>query len=435
MTRTGTAVYYSIIFFLIGFSPLFAKVNVGSVHIVINNEFEYVWTNKNTLPEKIPGCLTDPYTVITLISFSPGKFYNDHILKWQILRTVSRLTASKYYSSVEANILPDETDPETSHILIYLTEAKQVRIGGGLAYGSLILNNLAGKPFDLRIDLGYNRIGAEFKMKYLAFAPFHITLSAYYKNNGITPSPVANYHLYDLNARFGLEFPIDWIAGFDINLHHIIHPSVNHAIPAGFIGAMERTEMVLSPYIQYSFSDGKDPIRSGGYLLLRMKAFLPIERDETLFSFQGVLAIKRILTGWKHSVNFQISGGGATGLLPYKEKFDLKGTLDLSVRSPQEYYRYFAENYALFNFEYRIRIVEFFLPPVFATQLDAFVFTDIGISSPYGHALFENNTLMDAYGFGLRVSLDDPFAVNGTFCFGWNRFGECRVVLWGTSGF
>ncbi|NPV00844.1 MAG: hypothetical protein HPY53_05655 [Brevinematales bacterium] len=435
MTRRVTTIFYGIMLLFIGISTAFAKVRVGSVHIVINNKFEYVWTNKNILPEKIPGCLTEPYTVVTLVSFSPGKTYNDHILKWQISRTVSRLTASKYYSAVEVYILPDPSDPETSHILIYLTEAKQMRIGGGFAYGSLILNNLAGKPFDLRFDLGYNRIGTEFKMKYLAFIPFHITLSAYYKNNGIIPSAIANYHLYDLNARFGLEFPIDWIAGFDVNLHHIIHPSVNPAIPPGFIGASERTELILSPYIQYSFNDGKDPIRSGGYFLLRMKAFLPLEREETLFSFQGVLAVKRVLAGWKHSLNFQISGGLTSGLLPYKEKFDLKGTHDLSVRSPQEYYRTFAENYALFNFEYRIRIAEFFLPPMFATQLDAFVFTDLGVSSPYGRPLFGNNTLMDAYGFGLRVSLDDPFAVNGTLCFGWNRFGEFRAVLWGTSGF
>jgi hypothetical protein len=434
MSRLGNVVFYFIVI-ISGFSFSYAKEKLGSVRIIINQKYEYVWTNKAVLPEKIPECMTEPYTVITLLSFYPGRYYNNHILKWQIMRSVSRLTASKYYSDVKAYILPDETDPETSHILIYLTEAKQVRFSGGAIYSTLILNNLAGKPFDLRIDLGYNRIGASIKMKYLAFIPLHITLSAYYKNSGISQSTIADYHLYDLNAKLGFEFPIDWIAGFDIDLHHYIHPSVNPAIPADFIGPPKRTELILSPYLQYSFSDGKDPIRSGGFLLLRMQAFLPIERNDTLFTFQGIIALKRVLNGWKHSVNFQISGGGATGILPYKEKFDLSGTRDLSVRSPQEYFRNFAENYALFNFEYRFRIVEFFLPPIFNTKLDTFIFTDLGISSPYGQALFENSFLMDAYGFGLRISLDGPLSVDGSLSFGWNRIGECRVILWATSGF
>ncbi|OHD56603.1 MAG: hypothetical protein A2Y33_03655 [Spirochaetes bacterium GWF1_51_8] len=410
-------------------------VTIDSVKIVIDGKYTYLWSDRKNLPEALPGSITEPYTITTLLSFYPGQILTESKLKKEVSRSVSRLLAAKYFAAVQGSLLPVDGQPDTYQVVIEIVESSPVKFGGGLLYGTLTLVKLGGKPFGLRLNLGYNLTGAELGMKYLLFLPFHIKFGAFYRNNGILPHSVANYHLYTVSLKMGIELPVDWMAGMDITLYRVIHSSYNAAVPLAFIGPLKRSEMILSPYLSFAFDDGKDPIRFASYFSIRAKVYLPLEHPDWKASFQAIVAIKRPLKGGKHSINFQLSGGFASAELPYLDKFNIRGTVNMSVRSDQPFTVSYAENYALLNIEYRFRLFEFFLPPVFDTTWDAYLFTDFGVSSPFGNSLFQTDYLADAYGAGLRVHLADPFALSASLSLGLNRFGEFRAILWGTSGF
>lgn len=405
-------------------------VSISKIKIIIE-EKEYVWEEKDLIPKKGENDITSPFTIISFLNIFPGQKISLLELKKEVKNAKIRLINSGFFYDVNVLIIPPKEKLDCRTILIKIKEGFLYRFGGGKIYGMFGMDNLNGERKSFKLFLGLSPVGIEFIDESFLKSHFLVGVKAHYFN--IFDSTIANYQLFKTSFLSGYFIQPDIFLGLDIFWKYVKITEVISNITPEFLGGLERSDILVSPnfslksYEETSFAQFEFNING------RVNFIFPLKESDSKISYLTRVSAKMKFSE-EHSVNLQVSTGGANETLSYIEKFNLYDTPDISVRGGYNALDLLVDRFFLINTEYRFCLTKFFIPPFFNTKMEGFIYLDNGWTGKIG----EDKYLTDyynGYGSGIRLLFDNPVFTYFSFSYGTNLKGQTRFVWTGTAGF
>jgi hypothetical protein len=405
--------------------PVDDKIFVRKIKIIIDDN-TYVWQMGEEIPERVEGNFTCPSTIKSFLSFSPGDEISLKNLERKVKAAEIRLMESGFFYTASVDIVPPLKYPESRTVIIKVKEGFFWRFGGGKIYGVFGKDNLGGKNKSFRVYAGYSCNGLYLRDDSFLGSNFLLGSGIFYENNGPGASDNRMYHSVFVSLFTGYRFLPDWVLGLDTKAQYFNFSRRD--------GNNAFWDFILNPQLRGLVYLGNPsnpvcirPVLEGYF-------YFPIVKNSRCnISFQGSLGINLPFLR-RNSLNLQFSTGWSFTGLPDRYFFDLRNTPDRSIRSGYPEDDLLCERYILLNLEYRLKIAGFFIRPIFNTEIEIFIFTDLGWAADYPHTP-DKSEFKDAYGFGLRLIFDSPVFSYFSFSYGWNREGKGRFVFTSTKGF
>ena len=279
------------------------------------------------------------------------------------------------------------------------------------------MDNLKGLRKSFRIYGGYNRAEFLYRDELTFGLPLFWEADLRYSHDNLY-SRRPEYHRLDSYLTLG------WRPFPDMRMG--IRTGIESFFPSGKADSrtliLYGTENSLDALINPFFLTERKVQAGTGLVTFRLrgenKLYVPLS---SAFLFSGSVAY-----GYKKLV---LACRGSSGLslteIPFRRRFDLYGTEDMSVRSGYPFEELQKKDFILLSQEIRFDIVSSFIPPFFNTRVELFLFADEAWSEVF----------QDAFGFGTRLKIENPVFAYFTFAFGWNHEGSFRFTLTGTAGF
>jgi hypothetical protein len=421
--RIGAAFIFSILVMVSCFSQSDTNIIINRIKIVINGTL-YIWETEDERPASDTGKETDPFTVISFLSISPGQVISEKGLIREIELTRYRLRSSGYFSAVYTAIVPPRKFPDKRTVLVKVTDGFRSRFGGNNAYGYFGMENCWGKRKSFRLFAGYNKCGALFLDHALLNTNILLGAAAYYLNAGLGVVGDRFYEQLRMEFMTGIRVHPDWLIGLKTGMQFVWYPD-NNEIP-------KNREFILTPQFNGRIYFGEDHFP----LIMDADLFAPIvlqqESDRPLITIHPLI---RLL--WtpleNHVVRITLAAGFSFSTLPLHHACNLYDNPDTTIRSGYEMSELFCDEFALASCEYSVTVVHFLIPPVFNIKIQPFLFADLALAG--GYPMFEHLSLSgissfyrDAYGFGLNIIFADPVFLTASLSYGWNNEGRGRLT-------
>lgn len=406
------------------------EITISKVKIKIEDEL-YIWEERHKIPEKEKGGKTAPSTVVSFLDFAPGDKITPEKLEKKTQIATRRLMNSGYFFDAQVIVIPPRLKPEYRTVLIKIVEGFLWRFGDedGFGFGKA---NLWGRKKSFLIYAGYNLAGGKYIDENFMGKSVLLGGSLYYRKRATS---VADYHQGQLNLMTGYFFNPVLLMGVNLNSKFTRFTEHSSDVTEAYLGGLKRTDLILSPYLNYEVQS------SSAIMSLRGKidAFLPVESDSFLLSYLSVIAGRwhflpkhSLFKG--HSLNIQLSTGGASDSLPYLERFDIYGTPDMCIRAEYPLMDLLVDRFILINSEYRFPLLKFVIPPFFLTRIMGFIYADTGLTGNEEDEKYFPRSY-EGYGAGLRILFENPVFTYFSLSYGANRDGDTRFVITGTPGF
>ncbi|MFH1825574.1 MAG: hypothetical protein ABH873_10205 [Candidatus Firestonebacteria bacterium] len=405
-------------------------ISISKIKLIIE-EKEYVWDEKDKIPEKGEEDITSPFTIISFLNIFPGQKISLLELEKEVKTAKNRLINSGFFYKVNVVIIPPREKLDYRTILIKTKEGFLYRFGGGKIYGMFGMDNLDGKRKSFKVFLGTNPTGIEFIDE--SFLESHFLMGAKAHCFNIFDSPVANYQLFKASFLSGYFIHSDIFLGLDFFLKCMKILEISSNITPEFLGGLERNDIVISPNFSFKSYEETSLAQFEFNINGRVNFILPLKESESKISYI-VRGAAKMKFSEEHSVNLQVSTGGANETLPYMEKFNLYDTQDISIRGGYNALDLLVDRFLLINTEWRFCLAKFFVPPFFNTRIEGFIYLDNGWIGKIGEEKYLTN-YYDGYGPGIRLLFDNPVFAYFSFSYGTNLSGQTRFIFTGTAGF
>jgi outer membrane protein assembly factor BamA len=403
------------------------QITISKVKIKIEDEL-YIWEDRSKIPEKEKDGKTAPSTIVSFLDFAPGDKITPEKLDKKTQIATRRLINSNYFFDVQVMVIPPRLKPEYRTVLIRIKEGFLWRFGN-LFVGK---ENLWGRRKSVLIFGGYNLAGGQYRDENFMGKAILLGGSLYYRRGATT---VADYHQGQLNLMTGYFFTPVLLMGVNLKSRYTRFTEHSSDVTEAYLGGLKRTDLILSPYLNYQIQSSSATISLEG----KIDAFPPLESDSLLLSYSSVIAAR-----WhflpkhplfkEHSLNVQLSTGGANDSLPYLEKFDIYDTPDMSIRAGYPDMDLLLDRFVLINSEYRFPLLQFVIPPFFHTRITGFLYADVGFGGNEEDEKYFPRSY-EGYGAGLRILFENPVFTYFSLSYGGNRDGDTRFVFTATPGF
>jgi hypothetical protein len=428
MKMAGKIMLLQIFLFSIDASFSLEIITVSRIRIIIDDNI-YVWEDRHSIPQKNPGGLTSPATVISFLDFKPGDSMPTGLLEYQVRLAEKRLNESHYFYEARVLIVPPREKPDRRTVIVRLQDGFLNRYGGGEAYVFLGFDNIDGENRSFRMYLGCNVDGVQYLDNGFEGSGLILGGSFFYSNSVLEFGSPADYQIYQLNLISGYRFLPDLVLNISIAGRYSeikYHPGTC-ASP----GNEYMVDFMAVPGIAYGLCAFMDPFEIDMNLYEEFNFIIPYSGTGDFHIFFSRNSLK--LFAGDTGIFFQAAAGWTGDNLPFIDKFNLNDTPDLSVRGGWDYSDLIADRFVLLNTEFRFFLFKFFIPPFFNARVNGFLYADEGWTG--FNQSGAGGTLYDGYGPGLRLLLDSPMFVYFSFSCGISRIGGFNFTFTGTAGF
>ena len=417
---------FLLLFLFIYCNFIFSEEILISEIVIVIDEITYIWDDKENIPDKSLEGYTYPVTVTSFLTFSPGDKITKHKLSRKIKLAQERLSDCGFFSSTAVNFTGNnEQENQQTSILIELKEGNLFRFGAGNLYAFFGRRNLWGLRKSFTLYSGYNLNGISFIDNSFLKSNFILGTSIFYRNQGLGIEEIDKYNSVSFGITSGYRVHPDWMILLNQTLRFKKYPARDISNKYFYL--------VINPQFKGKTYIGKPDYKFLMQLKLDSLNYYSFYDKKIYPALTGKISIDLPFLN-RNSFNFQYSTGAFFKDTGGSYVFNLFSYPDRSVRSGYLKNDLLCDKFHLLNIEYRLELFEFTIPPFINTSIEIFAFTDLGFPGLFDEK-FRISDFKDAYGFGLRVLLNEPIYAYFSFSYGFNNKGEGRFVYTFTKGF
>lgn len=350
-------------------------------------------------------------TILSYTNFSEEKSYSENQIEKECEKTRLRLIDSGLFYSTEVEAVKSRINPTAVLIIISVRKGFLMRFGGGAVYGMFGRVALGGNRNKLLGYAGYNKSGLSYLDENVAGIP--LVLGAGLFTN--VPQALCEKENYKLesNLKTGFYIAPDFCIGNDIKFIFDFGKSKETEFNLDYL---------LSPYIFLKLFHSEKvfsttEVRSYNYILQNAHS---IEAAYTINCSPAKKFNLAVLLSCGFSKDTKINLQKDSQ--PFYEQ---PGLGNRAVRAGYKEEELLTDTYCLCTFEGRFKAASFSIPPCFPCQLVPYVFTDLAFTENYGKA----PQLLDAFGLGIQLNMENPVFAYFNFSYGINHFGKGKFTF------